>query len=81
MADIMPETMGCQLWGVMGRFLTYAETTTKELDAIKRRMFSFEDIMRGHGFRMQDIQELKTLDELRSTINELDPFDIGEMFF
>ena len=77
----MPETTGCQLKSVMTRFLTYDPLTGKELDAIKRRMFGFEDIMRGHGFRMQDIQEIKTLDELRSTINELDPFDIGEMFF
>jgi len=77
----MAETPGCQLWGVMGRFLTYKDTTDDELDAIKRRLFGFMDINEGHDLSLQDIRELKTQEEIRAIINEYDPEELAEMFF
>jgi len=77
----MPETMGCQLWGIMGKFLVYEALTPKEIDAIKRRMFGFLETMEKHDYTMDDIRELRTPDEIRSTINELTPIEIGEMFY
>ena len=65
----------------MGRFLTYAEITDNEIDAIKRRMFGFLETMETHDYTMQDIRELATPDDIRKAINELDPTELGEMFY
>jgi len=78
--DLTPEEMGCQLWGVMGRFLTYGAMTDREIDAIKRRMFGFMDTMKKHDYTMQDIRELATQDDIRGAINELTLIEAGEMF-
>jgi len=76
----MTETMGCQLWGIMGRFLTYEAMTDRELDAIKRRMFGFMDTMEKHDFTIEGIRELRTTDDIRGAINELTLIEAGEMF-
>jgi len=80
MGDLTPETMGCQLWGIMGRFLRYEALTNKEIDAIKRRMFGFMETMEKHDFTIEDIRELRTPDEIRGVINELTLTEAGEMF-
>jgi len=80
MGDLTPEEMGCQLWGVMGRFLTYGAMTDREIDAIKRRMFGFMETMERHDFTIDDIRELRTPDEVRGAINELTLIEAGEMF-
>lgn len=77
----MPETAGCQLWGTIGQFLTHQTITDKEIDAIKRRLFGFQDIMEKHEYTLADIQELSTPEDIRQTINELTPTDIAEMFY
>jgi len=76
----MAETTGCQLWGIMGRFLTDNEITDQELDAIKRRLFAYQDINDAHNITLYDIQELKSREEIRNMINEYTPIEIGKLF-
>jgi len=80
MVGIMPETIGCQLGAVMGRFITYMPVTDREMDAIKRRLFGFMGIMEEHAYTVAWIQEIDTADELHMALNELSGRELGEIF-
>jgi hypothetical protein len=77
----MPEETGCQLWGIIGRFLTNKETTNKEQDAIKRRFFGYLDVMEQYEYTIQDIQQLTGPEEIKRLINELEPEDLANIFY
>jgi len=77
----MPETMGCQLWGIMGKFLVYETLTPHELDAMKRRLFGYLDVIKDIGYDISAIQMIKDADTLRSVINEMTPDQLGEIFY
>lgn len=77
----MPETMGCQLWGIMGKFLIYEAITDKELDAMKRRLFGYLDVIKDIGYDISAIQVIKDADMLRTVINEMKPHHLAEIFY
>ncbi len=77
----MTETMGCQLWGIMGKFLTYEQLTPHELDAMKRRLFAYLDVIKDIGYDISAIQVIKNEDMLRTVINEMKPEHLGEIFY
>lgn len=81
MDDIMPETTGCQLWGIIGAFIAHKPLTDTENDAIKRRLFAYTDIMETHTITLTDIQQLKTTDEIRNIINELTTPELNTIFY
>ncbi len=77
----MPETTGCQMWGIMNNFLLHNSLTDRELDAIKRRLFGFGQIMWKHDIGISDIQGIADPVELRMMINEFTGDELAEMFY
>lgn len=83
----MPEETGCQLWGIMGQFLSYKPLTDNEVDAIQRRLFAFPNELDAHSITFEDIREIRTTETtayfmgyLRDIINELEPLELARMF-
>lgn len=81
MGDLTPETMGCQLWGIMGDFLVYRPLTDPERDALKRRLFGYLDLMKDIGYDISAIQVIKTDDMLRTVVNEMPSEMLAEVFW
>ena len=76
----MVGSAGCQLEGIIGRLLTDREITDQETDAIKRRLYAFQGVMIARGFQYEDINVLKTPQDIKGLINELTPSDVAWMF-
>jgi len=84
----MPEEMGCQLMGAVGRLLEYKPLYDYEIDAIQRRMFAFGDTMFKHNIGIDDVRDMRTtldkdsfMSNLRGFINEFSGDELTEMFF
>jgi len=84
----MPEEMGCQLMGAVGRLLEYKPLYDYEIDAIQRRMFAFGDTMFKHDIGISDVRDIRTTESsayfmgyLRTIVNELSGDELTEMFF
>lgn len=84
----MARTTGCQLAEPIVRLLQYKPLTNKEVDALQRRLFAYEDILDTHNITLQDIRDIRTketkdyfMSYLRNTINKLTPTEAIHMFY
>jgi hypothetical protein len=77
----MPEETGCQLWGIIGRFLAHHNITQKEYYAIQRRLFAFDEINYKHDITKTDIQQASTWNTLHRLLDQYDPSDLAQMFY
>ena len=84
----MPEEMGCQLMGAVGRLLEHKPLYEKEIDAIQRRLFGFGEIMFKHNIGIDDVRDIRTTESsayfmgyLRTLVNEFSGDELTEMFF
>jgi len=76
----LPIQKSCQMMGTVQKLITQKELSHNELQAIKRRIFSFGDIMFKHDIGISQIRNIDNTGKLLDVINSLKTDEILTMF-